>query len=260
MTEYSWLIAPITIGLFALVSNIILGRQVLLRGVVFIDLAMAQVAALAMVLVELYSGLETNVFIKLIASYLLTLPTALLLVYLERHLAAHLEALIGLLYVVAACLAVNLISTQAHGKELIDSLLNGRLLWADTRDIWPVVVVTIILCWVNWQKSAWLTGPAFYVLFALAIPPLVISLGVYLEFAALIMPALFALLFKPSQYWWAAFGIGLTGGAIGFFTSLWWDYPLGPSVVIAMASFGILGALCYWRLTVVKRPYSCVKQ
>lgn len=241
MSHYAWLLAPVTIGVLALVCNIILGRQVLQRGVVFIDLAMAQISALAMITIELYAGFESNLLSKVLASYLLTLPAAGVLIFIERRAIAHLEALIGLLYVIAACLAVNVVSVQAHGKELIDSLLNGRLLWADGRDIGCVALVTLILLWIQFQRRRWLTGPAFYILFALAVPPLVINLGVYLEFAALIMPALFALLFKPRQYWWASLGLGLLGGGGGFLLSFYWDYPVGPSVVITMAVFAMVG-------------------
>ncbi|HDY8075761.1 TPA: zinc ABC transporter permease, partial [Vibrio vulnificus] len=83
MSEHIWLMTPVAIGLLALVSNIILGRQVLRRGVVFIDLAMAQISALAMIIVELYAGFEASLLSKVLASYLLTLPVAGLLSYLE---------------------------------------------------------------------------------------------------------------------------------------------------------------------------------
>lgn len=161
MNHYAWLLAPVTIGVLALVCNIILGRQVLQRGVVFIDLAMAQISALAMITIELYAGFESNLLSKVLASYLLTLPAAGVLIFIERRAIAHLEALIGLLYVIAACLAVNVVSVQAHGKELIDSLLNGRLLWADGRDIGCVALVTLILLWINLSAAAGLQGLPF---------------------------------------------------------------------------------------------------
>lgn len=243
MSDFMWLLIPATIGLLALVCNIILGRQVLRRGVVFIDLAMAQIAALAMIVVELYAGFEVSLLVKVMASYLLTLPVAWLLSVLESRATPHLEAMIGLLYVIAACFALNIVSAQAHGKELIDSLLGGRLLWTDSSDVGLVVVVTFALLWVQWQRRQWLEGPKFYLMFALAVPPLVVNLGVYLEFAALILPALFALRFKPQHYWWSAMSVGVMGGAAGFLVSLWWDYPVGPSIVLAMVVLGLIGVL-----------------
>ncbi|MCG6301980.1 hypothetical protein [Vibrio vulnificus] len=90
MSAHFWLMTPVAIGLLALVSNIILGRQVLRRGVVFIDLAMAQISALAMIIVELYAGFEASLLSKVLASYLLTLPVAVLLSYLEYRATPHL--------------------------------------------------------------------------------------------------------------------------------------------------------------------------
>ncbi|EOA6546942.1 metal ABC transporter permease [Vibrio vulnificus] len=243
MSEHIWLMTPVAIGLLALVSNIILGRQVLRRGVVFIDLAMAQISALAMIIVELYAGFEASLLSKVLASYLLTLPVAGLLSYLEYRATPHLEAMIGLLYVIAACVSINVVSVQAHGKELIDSLLGGRLLWTDITDVGLVLMVTLSLLWVQWLRSHWLEGAKFYLLFALAVPPLVINLGVYLEFAALILPALFALLFRNSLYWWAAISLGIVGGSAGFLMSLWGDYPVGPSIVLTMAGVGAVGVM-----------------
>lgn len=104
-------------------------------------------------------------------------------------------------------------------------------------------MVTLSLLWVQWQRRHWLEGAKFYLLFALAVPPLVINLGVYLEFAALILPALFALLFRSSLYWWAAISLGIVGGSAGFLMSLWGDYPVGPSIVLAMAAVGAVGVI-----------------
>ncbi len=169
MSTHMWLMTPAAIGLLALVSNIILGRQVLRRGVVFIDLAMAQISALAMIIVELYAGFDASLLSKVLASYLLTLPVAGLLSYLEHRAMPHLEAMIGLLYVIAACVSINVVSVQAHGKEMIDSLLGGRLLWTDITDVGLVFMVTLSLLWVQWQRRHWLEGAKFYLLFALAV-------------------------------------------------------------------------------------------
>ncbi|WP_438894519.1 hypothetical protein, partial [Bacillus cereus group sp. BC309] len=80
-------------------------------------------------------------------------------------------------------------------------------------------------------RSCWLQGKAFYFLFAVAIPPLVINLGVYLEFASLIIPAL-AVCYLPWQRKTAAgLAIGYIAMMAGFAASLYWDWPIGPAVV-----------------------------
>ncbi|MGR6839562.1 metal ABC transporter permease [Aliivibrio wodanis] len=239
--EYSWTVAPILVGLFSLCANIILGRQVLKRGVIFIDLAMAQIAALGVLIVQLSVGHADVAFSsKLLASWMLTVPAAILLSSLERKIHQHLEALIGLLYVLAACLAVLLVSHNPHGKEMISSLLNGRLLWSSLSDVVPVFCVAVILVAIQILRDNWLTGRSFYILFAIAIPPLVMSLGVYLEFACLIIPALSVVTMNNRAMWLGAIGVGMVGGVGGFYTSLIWDYPVGPCVVLSMAVAGLV--------------------
>lgn len=242
--EYSWLIAPVLVGLCALVANIILGRQVLKRGVIFIDLAMAQIAALGVLAVELSVG-HTSVALssKLLASWLLTVPAALLLSSLERRVNQHLEALIGLLYVLAACLAVLLVSHNPHGKEMIASLINGRLLWSGFGDVIPVLTVALALVAIQIWRDNWLSGRSFYILFAIAVPPLVMSLGVYLEFASLIIPALAVVKLNHRPMWLGAVTVGMVGGIGGFYASLIFDYPVGPCVVLCMAATGFVYAI-----------------
>ena len=237
----SWVVAPILVGVFALLANVILGRQVLKRGVIFIDLAMAQVAALGVLLVELNTvHSEVGVGIKLLASWCLTLPAAVLLRWLESRVSQYLEALIGVLYVLAACTAVILVSHNPHGKEMISALLNGRLLWSVPSDIFPVFLVAAVLACIQYWRPCWLSNRSFYLLFALAIPPLVMSLGVYLEFACLIIPALAVAMCGHRFMWLSAVSIGVVGGVGGFYASLLFDYPVGPCVVLSMALVGLI--------------------
>lgn len=239
--SHAWMLTPALVGACALVANVILGRQVLKRGVIFIDLAMAQIAALGVLWIELNAGHDSvGLWNKILASWALTLPAALLLSGLEHRVKQHLEAIIGLLYVTAACAAVVLVSSNPHGKELISALLNGRLLWSSAEDIWPVALVSMGLVLVQIWRPMWLAGRGFYLLFALAIPPLVISLGVYLEFASLIIPALVVAMWPTRSPWLVALSLGITGGIAGFVASLFWDYPIGPSVVLAMVVAGLV--------------------
>lgn len=122
------------------------------------------------------------------------------------------EALIGLLYVLAACLAILLVSHNPHGKEMIASLLNDRLLWSGLRDVIPVLVVAMALVVIQTWCSRWLSGHGFYLLFAIAVPPLVMSLGVYLEFASLIIPALAVVRESCFRMWFGAVSVGVIGG------------------------------------------------
>lgn len=238
IATYDWLIPPILIGILAVICNIFLGKQVLKRGVIFIDLAMAQVAALGVIVVDFYfhSYAHQSSWVSLLGAWALTLIAAAIIMLLEDKVKSHLEAMIGLIYVVSACIATLIVSHNPHGMEVAKTLLNGRLLWTDWLDFWPILFITLIVVTIAKYKGNWLSGKGFYFVFALVIPPLVLNLGVYLEFAALIIPVLFTNAIHNKKYrLFAALSLGICGLLFGFTLSVMHDLPIGPSVVIGMS-------------------------
>ena len=246
MADHAWLFAPLCCGLLALVCNLILGRQVLQRGIIFIDLAMAQVAALGMLMMQLFTTtslglwLAEYAWLPLLGACVLALLVGALIAWLETKRVEHLEALIGIFYVLAACVAIVLVSQAPHAHEQAMGLLHGQLLWSDWGDVsWLAGLAALLLC-VNRLRPNWLNGVGFYALFALSIPLLVQSLGVYLEFAMLVVPAVACTYCAVKYRALAAWLIGLLGLLAGFALSLWFDWPSGPAIVVMIGVGALL--------------------
>ncbi|MCE0558836.1 metal ABC transporter permease [Motilimonas sp. E26] len=242
MADYIWLLAPLFCGVLALICNLILGRQVLQRGIIFIDLAMAQVAALGMLIITLYWPDLTNQYelIPLLGACALALVVGGGIAWLEAKKVDNLEALIGTFYVMSACLGILLVSQAPHAHERATSLLHGQLLWSSWTDVAALALLAGGLVSIRWLRPRLLDGVGFYCLFALSIPLLVQSLGVYLEFAMLVIPAIAATYCLPNWRNSMALVIGLLGLITGFSLSMWLDVPSGPTVVLMIGIFALV--------------------
>ncbi len=243
MEDVAWLFAPLCAGLLALLCNIILGQQVLKRGIIFIDLAMAQVAALGMLIMQLvyhpHEGAFFSAWLPLLGACALALLVGLLIAAFEKAQLQHLEAVIGCIYVLSACVAIILISEVPSAHEQAAGLLQGQLLWSSWGDVAGLISLALLLLLILWLRSSWLNGAGFYILFAISIPLLVQTLGVYLEFAMLVVPALAASLLAAKKRLVAAWFIGMLGILMGALLSLWLDWPSGPAIVIMTSLVGV---------------------
>ncbi|MCE2570073.1 metal ABC transporter permease [Motilimonas eburnea] len=244
MEEFDWLLPPLCAGFLALLCNIILGQQVLKRGIIFIDLAMAQVAALGMLIMQLafhsHDGALSGTWLSLFGACGLALLVGALIAVLERAKLPHLEAMIGCIYVLATCVTIILISQIPSAHEHASSLLQGQLLWSRWMDVAGLATLALVLLLVLWLRIQWLRGAGFYILFAVSIPLLVQTLGVYLEFAMLVVPALAASVFVSNKQLLAAWFMGMLGILLGAWLSLRLDWPSGPAIVIMITLVGFL--------------------
>ncbi|MGH8454023.1 MAG: metal ABC transporter permease, partial [Nevskiales bacterium] len=180
---------PLLAGLVVIATHVTLGREVLRRGIIFIDLTIAQVAAVGVILVEMLKAGSDHGWEVQFAAGLAALGAAALLAWTERRWPKLQEALIGSLYVVAACAAILLLAHNPHGHEQLAELLAGQILWVNLRQVWPVAILSafVLTAWFLWgRKRGW----TFYFLFALTVMSSVQLVGVFLVFASLILPAL----------------------------------------------------------------------
>jgi len=225
------LIAPAFLaGALVLSIHVPLGQEVLKRGIIFIDLAIAQIAALGVIAATVYSGDLTTWEIQLFAG-LSALSGALLIHWLERHYNQTLEALIGLLFVLAASGALLLASYAPHSEELLHNLLIGQILWVNYEQLaWvSLLYLPLLLTWFLLRKHQY--PMLFYFIFALAITVSVQLIGIYLVFASLILPALATHTMnhrKPALI--LAYLTGLLAYAIGLLASIALDLPTGAVI------------------------------
>ena len=235
MTALPWWLPPalaLAIGLMALAP---LGTQVLARGVVFIDLAVAQAAAAAALWVAAVVD-HPNVWTTQAMATTGAMACAAAVAWLSRLWPQQREALIGLLYVSGASMALLGAGQDPHGRERLGQLLAADVLWAD----WPQVMVLTACALAVAASRRWLLRDAvFYPGFALVASLAVPVLGLFVVFAALIAPALW------QRAGWSAVGAGLgamAASAFGLLASWMFDVPSGASVALALSGFGALSA------------------
>ncbi|MDO8931377.1 MAG: metal ABC transporter permease, partial [Rhodocyclaceae bacterium] len=191
MTDMDWslLAAPFAAGLLVLATHVPLGIEVLRRGIIFIDLAIAQVAALGVIaahLLEWDAPDSAHGFGVQLAAAGAALAAAALLTWTERRWPEIQEALIGLLFVVAASLGILLLANNPHGGEHLKELLAGQILWVGWRPLLPVALLYALLLALWFGLRARMNATGFYLLFALAVTASVQLVGVFLVFASLI--------------------------------------------------------------------------
>jgi zinc/manganese transport system permease protein len=227
-------------GLLILPTHIPLGREVLSRGIIFLDLAIAQMAALGVVAASvILSDNQSHITHLLIA--VTTAIISSLGLYSLRSLAVKVqEAIIGIVFILAATGSLLLLAADPHGGERLKTLLVGQILWFQASDLIPLAVIytAISITWLSLRKKlgTWL----FYPLFAIAITVSTQIVGVYLVFASLIIPSLATLHQRHATA--KGFLIGISGYGGGLIFAAIFDLPAGATIVWCLA----ITALAYY--------------
>jgi zinc/manganese transport system permease protein len=232
----TWLALPMLALLGGLLALSPLGSQVLRRGVVFIDLAVAQAAAASVIGIHFVLQLE-SLWLDQLAATAGALFVSLAIAGITRRWPAQREALIGLLYVAGACLAMLGASAHPHGKEKLMQLLAADVLWVNTPSVLALVLCAAVVGW--WvRQTRWLANDnAFYALFALVTSLAVPALGLFLVFSCLIAPALWI---ERGMRQWTALMAAWAAALSGLLVSWWLDTPSGPSIALGLTLWGVL--------------------
>ncbi len=228
-----------------------LGIEVLRRGIVFIDLATAQVVGLAVILLDLWLD-EPPWMVKQGAAFAAGIAIALFFRWVERTSPDEQEAVIGSSFIVAASVALLALANDPHGGEALRHVLSGQILfvsWGDIASFLPTYGLFALL---------WLLAPAlragvgFFVLFALVVTASMQLVGVYVVFASLILPALAARAGR-SYIHWRAFASGGAAVVAAILISAAADLPAGPFLVVCFAVSAIAMRLFFRRETAPSR-------
>jgi zinc/manganese transport system permease protein len=246
-----------------------LGLHVVQRGIIFIDIAMAQMAALGICLaVLLHIELESWTTFGIALAFTLA-GAGIFSVTGKRTSQIPQEAVIGISYVVAAAAAVLLLSRAAEGDEEIKNMLVGNILLVTPGEVWErfalfaAVGVFHFVFRRNFllvsfdRNGAYQKGLRvrwwdffFYALFGLVVTSFVRIAGVLLVFSYLIVPAVCGITLAqrtPNRLLIGWF-IALLGGIAGLFLSYWWDLPSGAAIVCTFGALLVLISLfALWR-------------
>ncbi|HBR99190.1 MAG TPA: hypothetical protein DD979_17700 [Gammaproteobacteria bacterium] len=237
--QFGILMPAFVAGMVVLASHIPLGRSVLAKGIIFFDLAVAQLAEFGFVLFSLLFPendfpLASHVFATAVATL-----GALMLFAFRRINVELQEALIGIVFMLASTGVVLLLSQDPHGGEKIKSMMSWQILWIHWQDLLLPALVTLALP-LLWRLLRKIHDElAFYPVFAIAITMSTQMIGIYLVFASLILPVLASRGdTHPNR---RAFALGTAGYLIGLVCSSLYDLPSGAAISWSLA----LCALCY---------------
>ncbi len=228
-------------GLLVLSTHVPLGREVLLRGIIFLDLAIAQTAAFGVMLANtlwVNRHGDHHHFSTTIIAVVAAIAGSVILYTIRKLEVRVQEAFIGILFVLMATGIILILSADPHGGERLKEILAGQILWLQASDLLQlffVYVVILILWFLSQEKiGEWL----FYPFFAVTITLSTQVVGVYLVFASLIIPSFCTLYQKKPLI--KSYLIGITGYMIGLIVSASLNLPAGATIVWCLAAIGCL--------------------
>jgi zinc/manganese transport system permease protein len=225
-------------GILVLITHVPLGAQVLKRGIVFIDLAIAQIAALGVIVAGL-ADLDQGWMVQLAAGGAAVLG-AFLLTWTEKRWPEVQEAQIGVLFVLAATGGLLLLAHNPHGGEHLRDLLAGQILWVRYDQLLIPAIGTAAIAVILLLYQERMSRLGFYLLFAVAVTASVQLVGVYLVFASLIVPGLGVRNYVHAKRLPLAYLIGLGGYGSGLLLSTLFDLPSGALIVWCLTILAIL--------------------
>jgi len=234
----SIILPALAAGLLVAATHVPLGAQVLARGIIFIDIAIAQIAGLGVLVADSF-GFEAQGLVVQVSALSAALLGALLLTWTERRWTEVQEAIIGVVFVLAATAQILLLAGNPHAGEHLKDLLVGQILWVNGQQLSVMAALTALVLAIWYALRARGGRVLFYLLFGLSVTASVQLVGVYLVFATLIIPAL-ATRAATRHRTLKAYGVATAGYAIGLALSAWLDLPSGAAVVWTLAAAGVI--------------------
>lgn len=238
--------------------HVYLGIHVLARRVIFVDLALAQVAALGSVV-----GILMGVTPKISALIFALCAAAVLVFTKTRDKQISQEAFIGIFYAVALSATILASSNLPHGADELRELFSGNILWVEPENLAFAVILYVAVGVFHWifRKQFWrgsfseegsgaIWDFAFYASVALVVTSSVEMAGVLLVFSYLVIPAVISMLLAESLMvrLWVGWGVGALISFVGALVSYYADLPSGPTIVLSFGASLLLVVGSKWCL------------
>lgn len=255
----TFLAAPFVMCLILAGIHCYLGLHVLARGVIFVDLSLAQVAAFGATVAILlgFDHHSTGTYLISLGS---TFLAAALFALARRHEEMFSqEAIIGIVYALASASVVLVVDKIAHGAEHIKDILVGQVLWVTWHDVIKTTLIYGAVSLIHYifrkqflmasfgksrspiqRQGLW--DFLFYALFGVVITSSVSLAGVLQVFAYLVVPSVISTLFFSTIRARLFFGwaLGLVLSFTGLLLSYLWDLPAGAFIVVCFAGLPVV--------------------
>jgi zinc/manganese transport system permease protein len=273
MTEMlSFMAAPFAACLVLVGLHAYFGIHVIERRILFVDLAVAQFAALGAVVGFAFGQHPGELGSTLFSLGFATLAAALFALTRVRIEKLPQEAIIGITFVVASAATILVADRAPEGAEHIKETLAGSLLWVTWPTVLKVLVIYIgvgVFHWLlrhrfmlittdpeeafsrGWRIRWW--DFLFYLSFGVMITFSVEIGGILMVFAYLVIPACVAILLHAGMRSRLVIGwiVGVIGSAVGLLASYYLDMPTGPAIVVVL---GLMLVAAWLIDKTVRRP------
>jgi zinc/manganese transport system permease protein len=260
MDAIQFLAAPTVMCLVLAVIHCYLGLHVLARGVIFVDLSLAQVASFGATLALLWDP-EHEATSGYLISLGATFIAAGLFALARRHEKKFSqEAMIGIVYALASAAVILVVDRLAHGAEHLKEALIGQVLWVSWHDVIKTTIIYSVVGLVHFKyrkqfmkasesrgQSPWQWDFLFYALFGVVITSSTQIAGVLMVFSYLIVPAILGSIFFRTTKGKLLFGWSLSAvlSVIGMYASYRLDVPVGAMIVVLFTSLPVLVLVAY---------------
>ena len=275
-----FLAAPITASLLLAGVLSYFGNHILTRGIIFIDIAVAQVAALGTMIGLLLGFAEESLTVQLICYFFTAFMISVFALTKFKKQVIPQEAIIGIIYCVALGLAMLLAEKIPGGSNFISKTISGNLLWVTWDKVFNCLLMFLAVGIIHiffWRKfmmisdaknglpfSLWTTRAyelIFYITFSVVIVKSVPIGGVFLVFILLIAPTAAAILFTANwkkRFIWSWI-IGTAGSALGMYLSYSFNISNAPAIVtlLGVTVFVLaFGKLAFRQFSVITKTSS----
>ena len=253
METFTFLLWPLLACLLLILIHAYFGIHILERGIIFVDLALAQFIGIGIALSFLL-GEEKSTLLSLAFAFL-----GAVILSLSRKAAKYvnIEAFIGILYIFAFAVSILILDKSPHGLEEFKSIMNGNIIWVTPRELFSTFLVYAGVGIFHFLlrkrffalsfegKGGILPEFLFFGSFAIVLVKSVALAGILQVFAFLIIPALIGRLFcrEPFKILLVGWSVGVLVSIGGIFLSLKLDIPTSPAIVtgLALIFFVLLG-------------------
>jgi zinc/manganese transport system permease protein len=252
MEALNFLVWPFLACLLLILIHAYFGIHILERGIIFVDLALAQFIGVGIALSFLV-GEEKRLLFSLIFAFLGSIILALSK-KASRHV--NIEAFIGVLYIFSFSAAILILDRSPHGLEEFKTIMNGNIIWVTPKEILSTFLVYGVIGALHFflrrqfyalsfeGKGGFLLEFLFFASFAIVLVKSVQMAGILQVFSFLVVPALIGRLFfrEPFKVLLVGWLVGVLISILGIFLSFTLDIPTSSVIVagLACAFFALL--------------------